>query len=204
MRDQLAVAFVVVVATTVLGGVAGAQEPDPPRNVDQWHEVFAAGIGADYLDPSEPGWSLGFYPSLGVVVGPSEWIAFQVHGYVSLSHHGKFSLFTGYGYARGPDSESQMATLGWGGVRRLPGARPQRGFYGKFLRYRRLEDFEHGVHHGLSVGSEAGAGIFGFAVEIGAARSDRNHWALTAQIGVKLALPIILPLTRSSGTEPAE
>ncbi len=204
MREPRLVFFGVAATMMIVSGIVGAQEPEPPRDVDRWHEAFTAGIGADYLEPAERGWSLGFYPNLGVAVGPSEWIAFQIHGYVSLTRQGKFSLFTGYGYARGLDSESHMATLGWGGVRRLSGARPQRGFYGKFLRYRRLEDFDHGVHHGLSVGSEAGAGVFGFAVEIGAARSPQNHWALTAQVAVKLALPIIVPLTRNSGTEPAE
>lgn len=204
MRDRRVVLSFVAAAIMIVGGIAGAQEPEPPRDVDRWHEVFTAGIGADYLAPPERGWDLGLYPSLGVFVGPSEWIAIQAHGYVSLTCREKFSLFTGYGYARGPDSESHMATLGWGGVRRLSGARSQRGFYGKFLRYRRLEDFDHGVHHGLSVGSEAGAGIFGFAVEIGAARSSNNHWAVTAQVGFKIALPIIVSLSRSSETQPAE
>ena len=119
-----------------------------------------------------------------------------------MAREGRFSIFAGYGYERGWGSESHMATLGWGGVRQLTVARPQRGFYGKFLRYRRLADFEHGVHHGLSVGVEHGAGAFGLSVEFGAARSASNHWAFVVQTGVKIALPVIIPLSGSSGRVP--
>ena len=97
-----------------------------------------------------------------------------------------------------------MATVGWGGVRRLTAARPQRGFYGKFLRYRRLNDFDHGVHHGLSVGIEHGVGALGVSVEFGAARSRDNHWAFAVQLGLKCAFPVIMPLSRVPGTDPKE
>jgi len=179
-----------------------ADEVDPPRDVDEWHDVFAAAVGGEITEPENLGWSLGIYPNIGVALGPPEWIAAQLHGYVSLSDGRSFSLFVGYGYERGPGSESHLATLGWGGVRHLSAARPVRGFYGKFLRYRRMRDFDHGIDHGLSVGAETGAGLFALAFELGAARSPRNHWAITAQIGAKIAVPIIIPLSRSSGTQP--
>jgi hypothetical protein len=185
-----------------LGLSAVAEETAPPRDVDQWHAAFAAAVGDQITESENRGWSLGIYPSAGFVFGPYEWIAFQGHCYLSLSDGRHFSAFGGYGYERGPGSETHMATMGWGGVRVLSGARPQRGFYGKFLRYRRIEDFNHGIHHGLSVGAETGAGCFALAFEFGAARSSRNHWAMTAQIGLKIALPLIVPLSRDPGTEP--
>ncbi len=71
-----------------------------------------------------------------------------------------------------------MATLGWGGVRRLSGSRPQRGFYGKFLRYRNIRDFNHGIHHGLSVG-DRDRGRARSRWSSSSVRRDRpsNHWA---------------------------
>lgn len=186
----------------VLGGPIEADEIGPPRDVDQWHEALAAAVGGEITEPANRGWSLGIYPSAGVSLGLPEWIAFQFQGYLSISDGRRFSLFGGYGYERGPESETHMATLGWGGVRRLSGVRPQRGFYGKFLRYRRMRDFTHGIHHGLSVGAETGAGLMALAFEFGAARSESNHWAITAQVGLKVAVPIFIPLSRSPGTQP--
>lgn len=181
---------------------AGADEIGPPRDIDAWHAALADAIGGPLCEEPERQWTLGLYPSLGVALGPPEWIALQLHGYVSVGDGRSFSLFAGYGYERGPSSESHMATLGWGGVRRLSAARPARGFYGKFIRYRRMRDFEHGIHHGLSVGAETGAGLFSLAFEVGAARSSQNHWAITAQIGAKIAVPIIIPLSRTKDTQP--
>jgi hypothetical protein len=198
------VSWPVLVAAVGFAAVVSAADLEPPRDVDRWHEVFNAAIGADYLDEETRGWELGIYPSLAVALGPPEWVAVQANGYLSVTKLGSFSLFAGYGYERGPGSESHLGTIGWGGVRRLSGAREQRGFYGKFLRYRRMEDFEHGLHHGLSVGSEAGAGIFGFAVEIGAARSQDNHWALTVQIAGKIAFPVVVALSRVESTLPKD
>lgn len=194
--------MVLIGAAAALAAPAGADEIAPPRDVDAWHAALVDAIGGPICDRPERRWILGLYPSIGIAVGPPEWISYQIHGYLSLSDHRSFSLFAGYGYERGPGSETHMATLGWGGVRRLSGARPARGFYGKFLRYRKMRDFEHGIHHGLSVGAESGAGLFAFAFEIGAARSADNHWAITAQVGAKIALPIIIPLSRSPGTGP--
>jgi hypothetical protein len=192
--------FVGFIITLVLP--VAAEEVAPPRDVDQWHEAFAAAVGGAGSEPENRGWSLGICPSAGFTIGPYEWISFQAHGYLSLTDGHSFSLFGGYGYERGPGSETHMATLGWGGVRTLSAARSQRGFYGKFLRYRRIRDFNHGIHHGLSVGAESGAGLFALAFEFGAARSSRNHWVMTAQIGLKIELPFMVPLSRSPGTRP--
>jgi hypothetical protein len=191
-----------VVATVGVVGVAAGQEPPPPRDVDAWHEAFREAVGADILEPESNGWSLGLYPNLGLALGPPDWIAYQVGGYVSIARQGSFSVFTGYSFERGPGQESHMASLGWGGVRRLSGSRSQRGFYGKFLRYRRLTDFDHGVHHGVSVGTETNAGVLGFSMEVGAARSPQNHWAVIAQVGLKVGLPIFIPLSRDAETQP--
>lgn len=188
----------------ILCPVASAENEEAPRDVDAWHDAFSAAIGGEITEPLQRGWSLGIYPTAGIALGPYEWIALQAHGYLSVSNGHSFSLFGGYGYERGPDSETHMATLGWGGVRRLSGARPQRGFYGKFLRYRNVRDFTHGTHHGLSVGAETGAGLFALAFEFGAARSSQNHWAVTAQIGLKIAVPIFIPLSRDPGTAPVD
>ncbi len=186
----------------VIGLPAGAHDAEPPRDVDAWHEALSAAAGGEITEELHRGWSLGICPSAGVVLGPYEWIAFQAHGYLSVSNGSSFSVFGGYGYERGPASEAHMATLGWGGVRRLSGSRPQRGFYGKFLRYRNIRDFKHGIHHGLSVGTEAGAGLFALVFEFGAARSDRNHWAITAQVGLKIEVPVFIPLARTPRTFP--
>jgi len=191
---------VAVFACLIVGafGDAVAEEPKPPRDVDAWHEALREAIGGPICTQLERQWSLGLYPNLGMALGPPEWVSYQIHGYLSLSDGDRFSLFTGYGYERGVGSDTHMVTVGWGGVRRLSGSRPQRGFYGKFLRYRRMNDFSHGILHGLSVGVESGAGPFGLAFEIGAARSSSNHWAVTAQIGLKVALPVFIPLSRNA------
>jgi len=199
-RAWLAVVLAGVVVA--FGAPAVADEIEPPRDVDAWHTALAEAVGGPICDQPERRWTLGLYPNVGFTLGPPDWIAAQLHGYLSVGDGRSFSLFVGYGYERGPGSESHMATLGWGGVRHLSAARPARGFYGKFLRYRRMRDFSHGIHHGLSVGAESGAGLFALAFELGAARSPENHWAITAQIGAKIAVPIIIPLSRSSGTRP--
>jgi len=192
-------AFIVVMTAA---SFAVAQETQPPRDVDVWHENLIRALGTDIVEPTPNGWSLGLYPNLGLALGPPDWIAYQVGGYVSLTHRGKFSVFTGYTFERGPGEKTHMATLGWGGVRRLSGARQQRGFYGKFIRYRHMEDFDHGVHQGLSVGTETGAGVLGFSMEFGAARSPQNHWAVVVQVGLKVAIPVFISLTGDAATDP--
>jgi len=204
VRRGSLVPWFVAVSSVVLAfpSTLWCDEVDPPRDVDAWHQVFKEAVGGPFVEEPHVGWDLGIYPSVGVALGPPDWIAYQLHGYLSLSRGGHFSLFVGYGYEQGFNSKTQMATLGWGGVRRLTAGRDQRGFYGKFLRYRRLEMEDHGLHHGISVGTEHGAGAFGVAIEFGAARSSNNHWAFTAQVGLKLVLPMIVPLSRTSGTSP--
>lgn len=191
-----------VLVALSIGTTGWTDDPEPPRDVDNWHQVFKDAVGGPFVEEPEKGWDLGFYPSIGVALGPPDWIAYQLHGYVSLTGGGCFSLYAGYGYERGFNTETQMATLGWGGVRRLKAGRDQRGFYGKFLRYRRIEMDDHGLHHGIAVGTEHGAGALGVAIEFGAARSENNHWAFTAQVGLKLVFPVIVPLSRASGTSP--
>ncbi len=202
MTHRSWITAVLLGAVAALAAPVGADEIGPPRDIDAWHAALVDAIGGPICEEPDRRWTLGLYPSVGVALGLPEWIAVQLHGYVSVGDGRSFSLFAGYGYERGPGSESHMATLGWGGVRRLSAARPTRGFYGKFLRYRRMRDFTHGIHHGLSVGAETGAGLFALAFEVGAARSPQNHWAITAQIGAKIAVPIIIPLSRSQGTQP--
>ncbi|MEE4273966.1 MAG: hypothetical protein V2I67_19980 [Thermoanaerobaculales bacterium] len=194
---MLAVCLAAVAAVS-----AAADDGGPPRDVDEWHEMLAEAVEGPFIDDSPRGFDLGFYPSFGAVFGPPDWVGYQLSLAVSLSGGNAFSVFAAYGYERGANSESHMATMGWGGVRRLTAGRAQRGFYGKFIRYRRLEDFDHGLHHGVSVGVEHGAGAFGVALEFGLARSEQNHWAPVAQIVVKLAAPVIIPLSRAPGTTP--
>lgn len=190
----LAAALIAIAVASFPAPTAGADEPAAPRNVDSWHAAFAEGAGMELVDSAQREWTLGLYPSAGAAVGAPEWIAYQLHGFVSLSDGSRFSLFGGFGYERGFNRQSHLVTIGWGGVRRLSAARPQRGFYGKFLRYRRTHDVEHGLHHGLSAGVENGVGLFAVTVEVGAARSSGNHWVWTAQMAIKFAVPIVVPL----------
>jgi len=191
---RLAAALVVGALASFPAAIVGADEPAAPRNVDAWHAAFAEAVGTDLVDSVEREWTLGLYPNAGAAVGAPEWIGYQIHGFVSLSDGTRFSLFAGYGYERGFNRQSHLVTIGWGGVRQLSAGRAQRGFYGKFLRYRRINDAEHGLHHGLSAGVENCVGPFAVTVEVGAARSADNHWVWTAQLALKLALPIVVPL----------
>ncbi len=171
-----------------------AEEPPIELDVDAWHTALAEAVDGDLVDRRDGRWCLGLYPSAGVALGPPEWVSYRLHGAASLSDGETFSLFMGYGYEEGAHVRSHMVTIGWGGVRRLPAARPQHGFYGKFLRYRRIDDERHGRHHGLSVGAESVAGRLGVVVEVGAARSENNHWMFTAQIALKVGIPVLVPL----------
>jgi hypothetical protein len=121
-------------------------------------------------------------------------ISGRANAYLSLAVRDRFSVFVGYGRDWGPRADSELYTLGWGGVRPVPAAVRQRGFHGKFVRYRRWYHDEHGLHHGLSLGTESGFGPLGFALEVGAARSARDHWLAVAQLSLKVALPILVPL----------
>lgn len=168
-------------------GLATAQVP---VDLDHWQAENAE----PDLDEPHARFSLGLYPGISGVIGAPNLLSYQYSGYLSLSDGRSFSLFVGYGEERGTPADCEMYTLGWGGVRRLPSAAPQRGFHGKFVRYRRWEHRDHGVHHGVSAGTEMGVGLLSLTFEVGAARSDRNHWMATAQIAVKLALPMWIPL----------
>jgi hypothetical protein len=156
-------------------------------------DLLRASVGED---GDRGGWHLGLYPGVSGVLGAPNIAAGQGSAYLSIGDGRSFSLFLGIGRELGSRADADLYTVGWGGVRRLPGAVPQRGFHGKFLRYRRWQDDDHGPHDGLSVGTETGVGPLGLAFEVGAARSDRNHWLLTAQIGIKLAVPVFVPLEK--------
>ena len=168
-------------------GIATAQVP---KGLDDWREENLE------LGPAEPhpGFSLGLYPGVSGVIGAPNLVSYQYAAYLSLSDGKSFSLFVGYGEEPGSTADCELFTVGWGGVRRLPSAAPQRGFHGRFLRYRRWDHGDHGVHHGVSAGTEMGVGLLSLTFEVGAARSARNHWMATAQVAVKLALPVWIPL----------
>jgi hypothetical protein len=172
---------VVVGLAGLLGaGAAGAGEPE---------DLSAA------HDPEPPHrFGLGLYPGVSAVIGLPNPAAYQGSVAVSFMDRDRFSFFVAYGVERGPNTDSKLYTLGWGGVRPLQSGAPQRGFHGKFLRYRRWDDEQHGVHHGLSLGTETGVGCLSVTWELGASRSDRNHWMATGQVAVKIALPVYLGL----------
>lgn len=171
-----------------------AGEQSPLLDLDDWHRALGEASGAELLEGEEGRrFVLGIDPNCSAVVGFPNLVAYQANLYLSLSDSSTFSVFVGYGVEGGSSADATIYTLGWGGVRRLPMAKPQWGFYGKFLRYRRIEDETHGVHHGLSVGTESGAGALGLRFEIGAARSERDHWMAVAQIAFTLELPFGIP-----------
>jgi len=177
-----------LVASLIASSATAAAES--PLDVDSWH----AELGAGESEYSERRFQLGLYPGISGVLGLPNLVAYQAGAYVSFSDGRSFSLFVGYGEEHGPWAKSKMYTLGWGGVRRLQSGAPQRGFYGKFLRYRRWDQKDHGLHDGLSVGTETGIGYLSLTFEVGAARSDRNHWLFVVQAAVKIALPVWIPL----------
>jgi hypothetical protein len=121
---------------------------------------------------------------------------------VSITDGKTFSLYGGYGIERGRQADAQIITLGWGGVRPIPVASKQLGFHGKYLRYRRWDDKDHGIHHGLSFGTDHGVGWGGLSFEVGAARSGQNHWLITLQVSLKFAAPVHIPLTKKPEPSP--
>jgi hypothetical protein len=182
------VAWLAIPAGLVVAGEEGA-----PLDLDAWHRALGEAGGGELDQEADRRFVLGINPNVSAVVGFPNLAGYQANLYLSLSDSSRFSIFVGYGVEGGSSADSTIYTLGWGGVRRLPMAKPQWGFYGKFLRYRRVEDETHGVHDGLSVGTESGAGALGLRFEIGAARSERNHWMVVAQIAFTLELPIGIP-----------
>ena len=165
-------------------------------DLDLWHEELIDSLGEEPEQVADRRPALGIYPTLGASIGPPDWVSAQGHAYLSFTDGKSFSIYAGYGVEWGPSADASIITVGWGGVRAIPVASKQTGFHGKFLRYRRWDDEDHGIHHGLSFGTESGVGFGALAFEIGAARSERNHWMVVAQIALKLAAPIRIPLTR--------
>lgn len=181
-----------VAAALVLLLVAGcgAATAQAMSDLDDWHPAVADPA----TDEAGSGFSLGLYPGVSGVLGAPNLLSYQYGVHLSLSDGHSFSLFVGYGEERGSPADCELYTVGWGGVRRLPSAAPQRGFHGKFVRYRHWDHKDHGVHHGISVGTEMGVGMLSLTFEVGAARSARNHWMATAQVALKVALPVLIPL----------
>jgi len=170
-----AVATVLLVA---IGGAAGAQQP-----------VEEAGP-PEQAAPHRFG--LGLYPGLSGVLGLPNLTSYQGSVYLSFADLDRFSFFLGYGEEWGSPADAKIYTIGWGGVRRLHSGAPQRGFHGKFLRYRRWNHRDHGTHDGISFGVETGVGFLSVAWEVGAARSPRDHWMATGQVAFKIALPMYI------------
>ena len=163
--------------------------------IDLWHVELAEEMGPEPPE-EEQRMSLGLWPEIGVAVGHPNWYAAQGNVFLSFTDGKTFSIFGGYGRELGPQADAQIITLGWGGVRPIPVASKQLGFHGKFLRYRRWDDEDHGIHHGLSVGTIHGVGLCSLSFEMGAARSERNHWLVTLEVSLKFAVPVHIPLTR--------
>ena len=174
---------------------------DDEIDIDRWHQDLAAALGEE-LEEVRRRPSLGLYPTIGGGLGPPNWVSLQADAYISFTDGKRFSIYGGYGVEWGPQANAQIITLGWGGVRPIPVASRQLGFHGKFLRYRRWDDDDHGIHHGLSFGTEQGVGFGALSFELGAARSERNHWLITMQVVLKFAVPVYIPLTKASTQSP--
>ena len=167
---------------------------DEPIDIDAWHAELAEAAGPEPTTEAQPH-AFGLYPALGAALGPPNWYSAQGQVFVSYTNGRSFSIFGGYGREWGPQADAEIITLGWGGVRRLPVASKQLGFHGKFLRYRRWDDQDHGIHHGISIGTMHGLGALDLSFEMGAARSQRNHWLITLEVSLKFAVPVYIPLS---------
>ena len=174
---------------------------DDEIDIDLWHQELADALGEE-PEEARRGPSLGLYPTAGAALGPPNWVSLQANAYVSYTDGKTFSIYGGYGFEWGPQADSHIITLGWGGVKPIPVKSKQYGFHGKFLRYRRWDDEDHGIHHGLSFGTEQGVGIGALSFELGAARSERNHWIITIEVALKFALPVYIPLTKKPAEAP--
>ena len=171
-------------------------------DLDLWHEELIDALGEEPEVQADRRPAFGIFPTLGASLGPPNWVAAQGHAYLSFTDGKSFSIYAGYGVERGPSADASVITVGWGGVRPIPVATKQIGFHGKFLRYRRWDDEDHGIHHGLSFGAESGISFGAIGFEIGAARSQRNHWLIVGQIALKFAVPIRIPLSRKAPHPP--
>ena len=195
--DRRVLGAVALVLTTLTATVWADDEID----IDGWHQELADALGEE-PEEAPRGPSLGLYPTAGGALGPPNWVSLQANAYISFTDGNNFSIYGGYGVERGPQADAQIITVGWGGVRRIPVASKQLGFHGKFLRYRRWDDDDHGIHHGLSFGTEQGVGFGALSFELGAARSERNHWLITIQAVLKFAVPVHIPLTKQPAQSP--
>ena len=189
------------VAALVIAIVSVNAWADDEIDIDRWHRELSDALGEE-SEEAPRGPSLGLYPTIGGALGPPNWISLQADAYVSYTDGRTFSVYAGYGVERGPQADASIITLGWGGVRPIPAASKQLGFHGKFLRYRRWDEEGHGIHHGLSFGTEQGVGFGALSFELGAARSDRNHWLITMQVVLKFAVPVHIPLTKKTTQSP--
>ncbi len=192
-RGWLVAAALVVVLNGIVSVPGVLAQDSGEIDVDRWHEQFPFEMEHP-VDFEEPRWLIGLYPGVSGVLGLPDLVSAQANFFVSLRRRHDFSIYLGYGREWGSPADGEIFTLGWGGVREVPVASRQFGFYGKFIRYRRWDEKNHGQHDGLSIGSESGAGFFSLTLEVGAARSDNNHWLFVAQIAIKVALPIGIPL----------
>ena len=191
-----------VALAALLAVLPATVSADEPIDLDSWHEEMIADLGEGPEKEIDRRPALGLFPTLGGSVGPPNWYSGQGHVYLSFTDGKSFSIYGGYGVEWGPQVDASVITLGWGGVRNIPVATKQVGFHGKFLRYRRWDDEDHGIHHGLSFGAESGIGFGAIGFELGAARSERNHWMIVAQIALKFAAPINIPLTKKPTDPP--
>lgn len=173
-------------------------------DLDLWHEELLDDLGEEPEQKTDRRPALGIYPTLGGSIGPPNWVAAQGHAYLSFTDGKSFSIYAGYGVEWGPRADATIITVGWGGVRKIPVVSKQIGFHGKFLRYRRWDEKDHGIHHGLSFGTESGIRYGALVFEVGAARSERNHWLIVAQVALKLAVPIHIPLTKKPAQPPED
>jgi hypothetical protein len=180
-----------IVAVIVVPATAGAGDE---IDLDLWHRELAAAIGEEPEVERDGRWALGLFPTLGASVGPPNWISCQGAFSLSLYNGRRISLVAGVGFELGPEGSEQSVTIGWGGVRPIPGEAPQLGFHSKFLRYQRWDHNSQGMHHGLSVGTEHGIGNYAVSFEIGAARSSKDHWLIIAEFSLKLAAPVHISL----------
>jgi len=201
VSSRVQLLLVAALIFTVLPVIVSA---DDPIDLDSWHEELNDALGEPQEETAERRPALGIFPTLGGSIGPPNWYSAQGQAYLSFTDGKSFSIYAGYGVEWGPKADASVITVGWGGVRSIPVATKQIGFHGKFLRYRRWDDEDHGIHHGLSFGAESGISFGALGFELGAARSERNHWMIVAQIALKFALPINIPLTRSTRSLPAD
>jgi len=168
-----------LIVVTFLLGCASVVCGQERIDISQWHEEHPVAVAEENQDQQL---RLGLYPRFGAVVGVPNVLAATFQVSLSIRSPERYSLYLGAGYEYGPAVEGSNLTIGWGGVREAPATVRQSGFSGAFLRYRNWDSDDHGRHHGLSVGVESGLGALGLVMEVGLARSDRNHWIPVARL----------------------